>query len=117
MVDIVTGILAVVDHDDMPDDFDNIFEGQCPLLDADIETQPLVQLVTADAAQVITSGIEEEAFNQFPGVVKRGKFARVQFLIYIEQGFFFVLDIRFAFHRGQDVVVVVDPVFFLEKTE
>src|SRR5439155_14641610 len=60
MVDVVGLALAVVDPDHLADNLDQVGRCQDPLHGWNVETQPLVDLVAADAPEVIAAETEEE---------------------------------------------------------
>ena len=68
MVNIVSGIATIINHDDMPNYFYNIFVGQRPLLSGNVQAQPLIKLITPYPPQVIMKGIKEQVIYQFLGI-------------------------------------------------
>lgn len=68
----------------------------------------MIDLVAADAGQVIAFGIKEEAFEQAAGIGHRGWVAWAQFAINVFEGFLFVLGRIFFERLDQGVVLIFD---------
>ncbi len=92
VVDVIGGAQAVVELDEVADDDGDVFLGDGALdirqLDAHAvghRAQLLVELVAADAAEVIAAEVEEEALDQLLGVVTCGRVAGAQLLVDLDE--------------------------------
>ena len=74
-----------------------------PLLLMDAET--LVQLVAADAAQVVAAVAEEERVDEAAGVLQRGRIARTKLLVHLDEAGLLVLSVV-SLQRGLDVLMI-----------
>ena len=86
---------------------DEIFVGQNALVEIDLEAELLVDLVAADAAEIVILRIEEQPLEQRPGVRHGRRIARAEPAIDILERFFFVVR-RIFLQRLDDGVVVRD---------
>src|SRR5438128_1249744 len=78
-------------------------------LDIDVEIQPRVQLVAANAREVIALGVGEELVEQRPGVVNAGRLTRPLLLEQLDQrSLFGAGDVRVGLDRVADVERVVE---------
>ncbi len=89
----------------LADQRDDVVVGQDPGVEVDVQAQALVELVAADAREVVALGVEEELVEQVAGVLDRRRLARA---LLLEQ-----LDQR-ALLRARDLGVGVDGVADVE---
>ena len=85
VVDVVRLVFVVVDADLLPDDRDEVVLRERALLDVGVG-QTLVELVAADAAEVVAARVEEEAVEQAAGVFVGGGIAGAQAAVDLKQG-------------------------------
>ena len=64
MIDVVERAFAAAQADQILGRGDQVFLGQDALAEVDLDAELLVDLVTADAAEVIALRIEEQALEQ-----------------------------------------------------
>ena len=86
MVDVVGTAFALVDADHGPNNRNNVFQTECHQVVVGGLSEPAVQLITANAAQVIPSGTEEQVPDQGPGVLQAGRFTRPQPAVELDLG-------------------------------
>ena len=84
---------------------DEILVGQDALAEIDVDAQLLVDLVTADAAEIVPLRIEKEPLEQRARVRDRRRIARAQPAVNVLQRLFLVVR-RILLQRLDDGVVV-----------
>src|SRR5439155_18006540 len=94
VVDVVLGMEAAVRLDEVADDRGDVLTGDRPLLARQLDAHPagdavelLVELVAAHPSEVVAAEVEEEALDELTGVVPRGRIARSELLVDLDQGF------------------------------
>ncbi len=85
VVDVVGAAFAVVDQDDALDHRHQIFVGEDALFQRRVQPQAAVQLIAAHLAQVVATRREKEILHEAAGVVERGRIARAQLLVELQQ--------------------------------
>src|SRR5581483_10930260 len=73
MIDVIKSALASPQIDQILDRGDEILIGQNALRRLHVDSQFLIDLVAADASQIVFFGIEKEPLEQSPGVGHRGR--------------------------------------------
>ena len=91
MIDVVQRAFAAAQIDQILDRGDEIFVGQDALVEIDLDAELLVDLVTADAAEIVTLRIEEQPLDQRARVRGRRRIARTQPAIDILERLFLVV--------------------------
>ncbi len=93
VVDVVLGMEAAVALDEVADDGRDVLAGDRALLARQLGAKPtgdgvqlLVELVPAHPTEVVAAEVEEEAFDELASVVTRGRIARSQFLVDLDEG-------------------------------
>ena len=84
---------------------DKVFLGESALVFVDFEIEFLVDLVTTYAAEIITLGVEEEAFEHATRILNGWRIARAQLAVDVFKCF--VLIVGWVFFEGLDDRVVV----------
>jgi hypothetical protein len=98
------------------DQGDDVVVGQSAGVEVDVETEPRVELVTADAREVIALGVEEQLVQQRPCRVDRRRLARALLLEQLDQrallgprrlgvGLHRVADVERVAEQGDDLFV------------
>ena len=112
VVDVVRSAEAAVQLDQVADDRRDVLTGDDPLLAVQLGPHPLghrgellVELVAADATEVVAAEVEEEALDQLAGVVAGRRVARAQLLVDLDQGVLLGLRQVLVQRRG-DVLVL-----------
>ena len=112
MVDVVGDARAAVELDQVTDDRGDVLAGDDPLLAIQLDPhsiddrgQLLVELVAADATEVVAAEVEEEALDELAGVVAGGRVARAQLLVDLDQGVLLGLG-QILVQRGGDVLML-----------
>src|SRR3954454_9270463 len=92
VVDVVLVVEAAVRLDEVADDGRDVLAGDRPALAGKLDAHPLgdavqllVELVAADAAEVVAPEVEEQALDQLAGIVRRGRIARAQLLVDLDE--------------------------------
>ena len=92
VVDVVLGVQATVGLDQVGDDRGDVLAGDRALLARQLHVHArghavelLVELVAADATQVVAPEVEEQALDELAGVVGRGRIAGAQLLVDLDQ--------------------------------
>ena len=116
MVDVVGVAFAVVDAHHLAHDLDEIVGRENAHGDVGLQAETLVDLVTANLAQVVTPEVEEQAVEQRPRVVGVGRVARAQTAVELEERLLGVAR-RVLVQRGLYVVVVAALVDALEQLQ
>ena len=88
------GMEAAVALDEVADDRGDVLAGDRPLLARQLDAHPagdavqlLVELVAADATEVVAAEVEEQALDELAGVVAGRRIARAELLVDLDQGF------------------------------
>ena len=88
VVDVV-GLVAlgtVMELHDVLHGADDVVHGEGGLGGGQVEAQLLVDLVAADLGEVVALGVEEQALEQVAGGLDRGRLARAEALVQLDQG-------------------------------
>ena len=102
--------------DQLADERDDVVLGQRARLEVDVEAEPLVELVAADAREVVALRVEEELVEQVARVVDGRRLARALLAEQLDQrallgarllgvGLDRVLDVERALEAAQDLLV------------
>src|SRR4029453_16427267 len=112
MVDVVLRMQPPVALDQVAHDGRDVFLGDGALLALELEAEArrdavelLIELVAADPTEVVPPEVEEEALDELAGVLTRGRVARTQLLIDLDQGLGLGLG-EVLVERAGDVLVV-----------
>ena len=98
-------------RDELLDQGDDVVVGQGARLEVDVEVQARVELVAADAREVVALGVEEELVEQVARVVDARRLARALLLEQLDQRAFLGLgDLGVGVDRVADVDRVVEEV-------
>ena len=98
-------------RDELLDQGDDVVVGQGARLEVDVEIQARVELVAADAREVVALGVEEQLVEQVARVVDRRRLARALLLEQLDQRAFLGLgDLGVGVDRVADVDRVVEEV-------
>ena len=117
MINVISGIIAVIYHDYVTDNLHQVFFGQRAMIQVNIQAKSLVELVTADRSQVIAHRVKEQTTDKFPCVLRVGQFSRPQLLVDIKHRLSFVPDQRFAVNSRLHIMVVGGAFLFGEQAE
>jgi hypothetical protein len=100
VVDVIGEAAAVVEIDQVPDDRHEIVLGQDGVVRVGLELEPLVDLVAAHPAQIVSLRVEEELLELLASRLQVGRIARPQ------QGVDLLQGLRLAVSRvlGQRVL-------------
>ena len=91
------------------DEGDDVVVGEDPRVEVDVEAQPRVELVAADAREVVALGVEEELVQERAGAVHARRLARTLLLEQLDQRALFALrDVRVGLDRVADVDRLVE---------
>src|SRR5262249_41378278 len=107
MVNIIECAFAPAQIDQILDCCDKIFVGQYSLSRIDVDSELLVNFVTADAPKIVFLGIEKESFEQSAGISHRRWVAWTKAPINVLQCLFLVVGRIFS-KRLHNCVVVRD---------
>ena len=105
VIDVVQRAFARLQAEQILRRGDEIFLGQNALVEIDFDAELLVDLVTADAAEIVLLRIEEQALEKRAGVRGGRRIARTQAAVDILQRLFLVVR-RILLQRLDDGVVV-----------
>ena len=93
VVDVVLRVQPAVALDEVADDRRDVLLGDRPLLALELEAHArgdavelLVELVAADPTEVVAAEVEEEALDELARVLTRGRVARAELLVDLDQG-------------------------------
>ena len=111
MVDIVERAFAPTQIDQILDCRDKIFVSQNTFGRIDVDSEFLINFVTADASEIIFFGIKKEPFQQSAGVGHRRGIARAKAPVNVLQRLFLVMRRIFS-KRLHDCVIVRDVDYF-----
>src|SRR5215217_4871823 len=120
---VVLGVVGLLGHaedlrqlDELADERDDVVLGQRARLEVDVQAEPLVELVAADARQVVALRVEEELVEQVARVVDARRLARTLLAEQLDQrallrarlvrvGLDRVLDVERVLEAAQDLLV------------
>ena len=91
MIDVIERAFATAQVDQIFDRGDEILVGQDALAEIDVDAELLVDLVTADAAEIVFLRIEEEPLQQGAGVRHGRRIARAQLAVDVLERLFLVV--------------------------
>ena len=123
VVDVVRAAAPGVHVDELARQLHQVEGAQPALLNAGVEAEALVQLVPPHASQVVAARVEEELVHERAGVLVRGRVARADLAVELEQGVVLVLagvvgaPALAAAQRGLQVGGVLGQVHALEEGE
>ncbi len=107
MIDVIERALAAPQIDQILDRCNKIFVRQDALGSIHINSELLINFVTADPAKIIFLGIKEESFEQRAGVGHRWRITGAKPAINILESFFLVMRRVFP-KRLHDRIIVRD---------
>ena len=94
VVDVVLGVEPAVALDQVADDRGDVLAGDRAAVARQLDAHAardavelLVELVPADATEVVPAEVEEQALDELARVVTRGRIARAQLLVDLDEGF------------------------------
>ena len=73
VVDIVALLIQGLHREHLPNDRDQILQGEKARIHLDIESQAAIQLITPDPPQSVAPGVEEKGFQILPCVFDAGR--------------------------------------------
>ncbi len=114
VIDVVERAFAAAQTDQILDRADEILVGHDALAEIDVDPELLVDLVTANAAEIVFFRIEKETLQERFGVRHRRRIARTQLAINVLQRLFLVVR-RIFLQRLHDGVVVRDVDHFYAR--
>ncbi len=85
-------VFAGVQGDQVLDRGDDVFAGQAAIVDFLLQTKLAVDLVTADAGQIVTLGVEVEGIQQVAAGFRSRGVGRTDLAVQVGQGLFLGLD-------------------------
>ena len=107
VIDVIERAFAAAEVDQIFDRRDEILVGQNAFAEIDIDAELLVELVAADAAEIVFLRVEKEPLQKSTGIRHRRRIARAQLAVNVLERFFLIVR-RIFFQRLHDGVVVRD---------
>ena len=107
MIDIVKRAFAATQIDQVLDRSNKIFVGQNPLCCIDIDPKLLINLIAADATEIVFLRIEKESFEQSARVGDSRRVPRAKTTVDVLEGFFLIVRRIFS-QRLHDRVITRD---------
>src|ERR1051326_8257109 len=116
MIDIIEGAFAAAEVDEVLNRGDEIFVGQDALGKIDVDTELLIDLVTANATEIVFLRIKEQTLQQRTRIRNRRRITRTETTINIFERFFLIVRWILS-QRFDDGVVIgnVDDLNFLDS--